>query len=760
MIKKALGFLFLLVNQMLFAQSITGIIKDSTDGTAINQVRITAYGQSDSICVYSDAKGRFVLQPLDDMRLVRFVFSHMSYEPMELNYSNESPIEVYLNPKTTLLDEVVIKQEFLSRKDGNTIVNISRIPNITNLQFDQILARIPGLIKTGEGNYSLNGRSAVIYINGVKQFISASSLATFLSSLPADAVSSVELIPINSGEYSASTEAVINVKINPNIPLGYSFQPSLYSSFIQEGVKDIGANLFYMTKIGRLLFHNSFSYSNEKVYSDYRDSLFLVNQVPLIYKSSRRGRLNVLTYNASLRYTLANNHSLGFNAFIYYDTGKPTSQWDTPSNKSLIQRKERSDLYNFSLSYQIPSTNLTFNGNIGYAFSYGGVYEETDYISSNGEQYNHSDVRMSGFLNTIYADLHSTFGDWKLNYGLQADYNGVRDKSLYQDGRRSVFGGFEVLPALYAHIQYPISKYLALKGGLRMETTYYQYDLDGEAPTKSYTSFFPSFLMNGDFSNYAFQIGLVSNIIRPKYQLMIPGLRQISDYMYYSGNPRLKPSNGYGLVLNNTFFGYAQLNFKLALITNYPGSTYTKENNYFIRSTKNISDHRYFTTNLVLPFSFFEDKLMGHFQANGTYAKSYNFRNNYMLPLGRPSSYWSHNYNINVNYSPTNRFTIALYGSYNPPFFGTMQDRSWNTSWNLELNYSFLKERNLTLFLGAYNIFEQDSMSKSYFLENTIYSKFFSIGPSIMISLKYRLNKGQKVIEEYRDYTPNSSRMR
>lgn len=755
-----LGFLFLLMSQMLSAQIIRGTIKDAADRSAISQVRVTAYSRSDSLSAYSDPQGHFALQPLSGMRVVRLTFSHMAYEPVELSPSAESFMEVYLNPKTTQLDEVVIKQEFLSRRDGNIIVNISRIPNVANLQTDQVLTRIPGVLKTGEGAYSLNGKSAVIYVNGVKQTISAGSLAAFLSSLPAGAVSSVELVPVNSGQYSATTEAVIDIKTTPNIPLGYSFQPSVHSSFFKNGLKDIGANLFYMTKVRRLLFHNTLSYTNERIYSDYLDSLLLADRAPIIQEGGRRGRTNVITYNASLLYTLPSSHRLTFNAFIYYDFAKPTLHWYTSLNKSIIQRKEHSDLYNFSLVYQIPSANLSFNGDIGYSFSYGGVYQEADYFRLDGERYNRSDVRMDGFLNTLYANLHSTFGDWKLHYGLQVDYNSVRDKSVYQDGRQSDFGGFEILPALYAQAQYRLSRHLGLKGSVRMETTHYQYNFGEEPVTKDYTSLFPSLLLNGDFSDYSFTSGLVSNIIRPRYQTMIPGLRQSSDYMYYSGNPDLKPCDGYGLIFNSTFFGYAQLNLMYAFVADNTGSVYARKGEYLIKSTENISDQQYFAVNALLPFSFWGDKLTGQLQAEGAHRKLYNFKHGFVPPLGRSTSYWSHSYNASVSYSPTVRVNVTLYGSYEPRYSSTLLESSWNTRWSLELYYSFLKERNLTLYLGAYDLFRRDNVYTSYFLDHAERSKVFSIGPSFKISLKYRLNKGQKVIEEYRDYTPNASRIR
>lgn len=110
--KYLLGCLLLLMSQMLSAQIITGIIKDSINHSAIGQVRVIAYGRSDSLSVYSDQQGRFTLRPLNGMRVVRLTFSHMAYESVELSPSAEPFMEVYLSPKMTLLDEVVIEPEF------------------------------------------------------------------------------------------------------------------------------------------------------------------------------------------------------------------------------------------------------------------------------------------------------------------------------------------------------------------------------------------------------------------------------------------------------------------------------------------------------------------------------------------------------------------------------------------------------------------------------------------------------------------------
>ena len=143
-----------------------------------------------------------------------------------------------------MLNEVVVESNWIYRKDGMVVVDFGKMKMEQNLQLSDALRHIPGIVKNSNGNYSLGGKNAVIYVNNVKQNISPQSLEAFLESLPANIVANIELTFVNSGKYSASTEAVININTKSNIPLGQSVQPYAFTSIFPHGMYDTGGNIF------------------------------------------------------------------------------------------------------------------------------------------------------------------------------------------------------------------------------------------------------------------------------------------------------------------------------------------------------------------------------------------------------------------------------------------------------------------------------------------------------------------------------------
>lgn len=671
-----------------------------------------------------------------------------------------------LESKYTTLNDLVVSANWVYRKEGNLVVNVAQIPNVKQLRTDQVLKQIPGVIKLEGGAYSLNGKSATIYINGVKQRITAGSLEAFLSSLPATAVSSIELVSINTGQYSADTEAVIDIKTRPNMPLGYSLQPSLSASAYRHGLRDFGSSLFYMVKMNRLLFHNTFSYNNNRMYSQQIDGLLIGGRRVLESERLQQGRTHVFTYQASLNYQLPSGRSLDLNAFVYDDFAKPKTEWSTPARQGTELRRERSDLYNIAVTYRIPSTERRFHGSVSYSISYGGIHSKTDYLDDQERLSSKAILDMEGWMQTLRASLASSLGPWQLNYGIQIDHNSIWDRSDYRTptiatGReRTLFTGFELLPALYAQARYKFGDRVSLRAGVRLEHTHYQYILGEKEEVKQFTNLFPSLLFYYDSPNYNLSTGLISNIVRPNYEWMLPGERRVNNYISFVGRPDIKPVNAYGLVLNNTLFRYAQLNLSCHFFENYSGSVYTLEDGRLRHSVDNIADKRSYRANIVLPFALFKRKLTGQLQANVAYEQLINLRNGFTPPAGRATDYWVHNYSMFVRYAPTDRLSLSVMGRFFPNYSVTLESHPWRTRWEVDLEYSFPKEKNLTLYLSSYGLFDRDSWSTSYFLRGRYTRGVMYQGATVNLGLRLRLNKGQRVVEEYRDYRPDASRMR
>ena len=370
MINKIFYFIFTLLFCAIHAngQNLDGYVYDKTDSTAIENV-LVRIDNNNQLFALTDANGYFKFEKVQKLNNVHLSFSHMSYKT-QVSTINNSTAKIYLEPTSHNINEVVVKSDWIYRRDGNVIVDFSQMPMEQNMQLSDALKHVPGVVKNSKGSFSLNGKSADIYINNIKQNITANSLEAFLSSLPSTMVSNIELISVNSGKYSASTDAIININTKNNIALGTSIQPYLFTSVFPHGWYDMGGNLFYMEKKGKWLYNSTLSYSNERYYQAQSDSLRYNSKLFLDDYNREDGRMNVITFRGSALREFANGSQLSLNSYIYYDRGNTDKCWSNLGFENNGDKRAHSDLYNASLSYILPKQNQLLNGNISYSFSY------------------------------------------------------------------------------------------------------------------------------------------------------------------------------------------------------------------------------------------------------------------------------------------------------------------------------------------------------------------------------------------------------
>lgn len=748
----------------LFGQVVDGYVFDETDSTAIENV-LVKIDDNNSLFTLTDSKGYFKFDSvvLNGNHIISM--THMSFCTLTTQLKKNGAM-YYLKPKSELLNEVVVEGNWMYRKDGVIVVDFEKMHMEQNMQLSDALRHIPGIVKDAKGIYSLGGKRAVVYVNNVKQNISAQSLESFLESLPASIVANLELTFVNSGKYSASTEAVININTKSNIPLGQSIQPYAFTSIFPHGMYDTGGNLFYMIKKSKWLYNGTLAFSNERIYKSNTDSLMYDGHKILDDYNLSDGRNNVITYRGSAIYEFPDLSRLAFNTFLYYDKGHVSQVWDNfDTNQYNADNHAHSDLYNLSLAYSLPSAHKKLYGNITYSFSYGNDNSNVCY-QSKGEPYKNSDLQTSGYMNTLNIDLNTEMKSFLFSYGLQFDYNKVRDNVNYSYVNASInnyndsFSGSELLTGLYAQARYEFSKQVSSRLGLRLENTYYQYTTTRSSNKNSYYNFFPSLLTYLNFKNYNSIIGIVSNINRPKYSWIVNGNRQVNDMVSMFGNRDLKPSKAYGLVFYNTVFDYLNVNLSYILVYDYIGNVFTVKDKHLFSNYQNIADQRTFKTNIVIPYRFANSKILGQVQLNLTYDKLYNFKNEFALPSNRKVSYFNYNIHSNLSYSPTNRIFVSIDGNYYPSYKSTLMDAKENGSLDFEVQYLMLKEKNLQLRFTLNNIFAKDSKSIFYYNNGQYCSFSRNIGPIFRLSIKYVFNKGQRVVDEYHDYSPANNRFR
>ncbi len=776
--------LFQIKTSLLFAMPITGFVVDANKNPIEFVTVVTKTCDSVYInATITDSLGRFTLNIDSNYNCIFLEFNHINYTTSFLNIHSVSnhnqKITITLQQQNHLLNEVIVKGNWIACRDGNIVVDVSQLPGSKTMQADKMLRHLPGIMKTMDG-FELNGKKATIYINGIKQNITPQSLNSYLNSLPADMLSEVELIALNSGKYEGTNEAIIDIRTKKNIADGYSLQYGASSGFYKNGIDDVGGNVFYMIKKGRLLFHNILSYSNVNNFKQKSDSTHYVSGDIISNDGLDSGRYNAITYQSSLTYNFPNEHKIDFRTFIYYDFGGYQTALNTQKykhqhhtnlkNQYIYKSDEINDMWSGTISYTIPSKNKKIGGTIYYTGMYGGLRSQNDYFfAENPKAYQNSELKMTGSMHTIAADGEYSIAKLKLQYGIREDYNQMNDIAEYNDltsqnlTYSGLFKGREIISAGYISSYYNINQLFSIRAGVRFENTNYElnYKSINKKSSKNYSNIFPSLLFYFNRENYNARFGLISGISRPKYHWLIPGKRQINEYYYSVGNPEIDPKTYYSVVLNNTLFKYFYLNFRYTRYKNVLGNVYANDENGLTYMTYlNYGDVDHYSTHITLPYRFMHGKLYGQIIGNFTFVKHHKLKKDFIVPLGRNLQYYLYDFKANFQYDVTGRLSLNSILQYIPEK-NTLLTKTYSVKTvDFGLTYSLLKEKNLILGLEVLNMFSSSDLKQDiFFLENFRHEYNYRKGPVFIFSVRLRLNKGQKVVEEYRNVTPDFNRL-
>ena len=695
--------------------------------------------------------------------------------------SNESnPLRITLQEEIRQFEEIVVVGDAITYKNGSILVNVSQFPGVDNLQAINLMERLPGVMKTSQEGYTMNGLKATIYINGIKQQISEKSLTSYLEALPANALSQVELVLNASGQYGADTGAVIHIQTKKNMPEGSSFQIGTYASVFDSDLNDTGMDLFYMLKKGNVLFNSLMTYSNDNDFRRSSDSTVFpkVDRV-LVNEGHTKGRNNALTWQNNQTWALNKGHRLDFNSFIYYDIDRYNSYWESKkatqtemTNESYYHKtRGNDDLWSGSVYYTSPQER-DFKLKAYYNGLYGGIRTDNKHYQTvdSSEPHMSSDIEMVGHMHAWAADVETRISpSFPLSFGIKLDLNVINDHADYlgvSDDRytsRSKFWGREILPAAYVMSRYNLSKSLGLMAVLRAENTNYTLDYKTEAlvASNSYTALFPtlSLFMNTDAYNGT--LGLYSGISRPNYAWLLPGKRYVNEYTYTQGNPDIDPMKYYMVVFNNTFFKFFQLNLRYEKLNNTSGAILMEDRDERIYQTyMNYADLNRYSVGITLPYRFLNGKIFGQFIGYMGWNEYKNFKNGFELPPGRTPRLFNGNVRFNVQYDITDRLNFNMIARLDP-YRSTLQvDTETSFSADLGVYYSLLQKKNLIVGFNVENLFNSSNVQQAvHFSDYHRYMYRQTKGPIFNFSLKLRINRGQHVVDEYKDRTPSMERM-
>jgi hypothetical protein len=168
----------------------------------------------------------------------------------------------------------------LEVKADKMIVNVEGTINSVGSDALELLRKSPGVSVDKDDNLSLSGKNGVqVYIDGRPNPLSGQDLSSFLKSLNAAQIESIEIISNPSAKYEAAGNAgIINIRLKKNKSLGANGSVNAGWNIGTYAKYNAGLNFNYRNKkmniFGNYGYNQSKNINDLSIYRSVADSLF------------------------------------------------------------------------------------------------------------------------------------------------------------------------------------------------------------------------------------------------------------------------------------------------------------------------------------------------------------------------------------------------------------------------------------------------------------------------------------------------------
>lgn len=602
-----LGYLLiptLFVWQQAKAQSeptistVTGRIQTAPAGEPVQYATVTLHRATDSAAVkteFSNAQGAFQLQQTTGglflLSVTQVGFARYWGTAFELRAEGQHfpTIPLQASVATQLKEVKVISQKPLyERLADRTVVNVEGSTLAAGSTALDILGRAPGVTVDGNDNLALRGRQGLlVLIDGKRQPMTGSELADYLRALPAEQLTSLELITNPPARYDAQGSAgVIAINLKKDQRQGTNGSVNASYGRGQFGKFTSGLTLNHRHK--KLNLFGSYAYTDREGFGEvnfnrsfYRDDRTLLSRSNQY--NYNRTYLQSHTWRAGLDYALSKRTVLGgflsgldnrFPNFATNDTRLFNSEnQPLPSYNSTNERRQRTPNVagnlNFKHTFADSSGSPELSVDLDYAtYNRYADQELTTFFDAPDESPYLLDGDQDGQLTiqTVKADYTRLLPRaTRLELGLKATLIHSDNDLVFEDvrdGTRTLnlslsnrFRYDENVNAAYLTLTRTLPK-LTLSAGLRAEQTNVegQQEVGNENFDRNYLQLFPS--ANAQYklsAQHELGLSIGRRINRPGYNQLNPFRVYFDATSYRAGNPSLRPETSYNIEATHTY---------------------------------------------------------------------------------------------------------------------------------------------------------------------------------------------------------------
>ena len=568
--KRLISFAFPLFLSVTFsyADNLSGLVKDK-NGNGVPYASVAFLNQTNSSFVSGTVcgeDGRFFIE--DTPKDVIIKVTNIGYKERYVNYPSGNYAEIELEEDVILQQEVVVKGHRtlhkLTSEGLKTTVSGTVLERLGSAE--DVLAKIPGIIKKAEGYEVFGKGTPVFYINGRKVYD-----VTELTRLKAEDVKDISVISNPGSKYDATVKAVVLIKTKT--PKGEGFGGTLQAQYQQSQFANLTslANLTY--RRGKLDISDAayFAKIDRMQYAEISQAISgdkLRNQ-QMITDTHLWGK--ALMNALSINYQLAKDHSIGMRYNMQYvfnsrnSNKRETNVWE--------DGEFQGHLYSDSKGHQDYKPKHELNGY--YKGVIAGIEAEwnIDYLHDSSDAYsevNESSEDLGSRIVTSQNDVVNNMLASKLTLGwnfrkvhFTVGGEGIstvrNDKYINPEGyvatSNSKLEEKQISPFVEISMPY---KYGTLTAGLRYEHVdfdYYEDDERVDAQSRSFSNLFPSLSVNARIGDAQFMLGYTAKTTRPTYRALSNNVIYLNRFSLQSGNSTLISETVHNLAFTGLWRG-------------------------------------------------------------------------------------------------------------------------------------------------------------------------------------------------------------
>ena len=460
---------------------------------------------------------------------------------------------VRLQPESYTLNGVVVKGERpkVVLQGNSLLMNVEGTVMERLGTAEDVLSRVPTIIKRGEGFEILGKGVPLIYLNGRKL-----TDLNELRNIQSDQIRSVEVVQNPGARYDASVNAVIIIRTKRAAGEGLGVELTSWSRKGHGYANNERINLTYRTG-GLELFANLFGACNRRKSSGefeqtiFADTLWVINN-----KQKNHVRNPFLEGRLGFNYQINDNHSFGGFYQNTYDYVKTRSEYDddlladgTPYDhlqNSSVRRDKNTPNHQVNLYYTGKVGQLSIDFNADYTSRKQQSRNQQQELSA---EYEDRDVNTeSQTRSKLFAEkLFVTHPLWKGQIEVGEEYTNTRWCSRFDNQEGYIANSnneqHESNIAPFIELRQRLGRF-QLSAGLRFEHVESEYFVSGkrrDEQCRTYDDFFPSASVSTSAKNLQLSFSYAKRTSRPAYWLLSSDVTYENRLNRQTGNPYLMP---------------------------------------------------------------------------------------------------------------------------------------------------------------------------------------------------------------------------